>query len=64
MVNRRCIKEIVNKKNLSLDSIPESFTFDYIASEDASQKEIFEDVGWDIIEQCLHGYNGSIFAYG
>jgi DNA replication protein DnaC len=47
-----------------LDSLPETFTFDYIASEETAQQEIFEEVGRSIIEQCLHGYNGSIFAYG
>ena len=26
--------------------------------------EIFEQVGRQIIDQCLMGYNGSIFAYG
>ena len=42
----------------------EKFTFDFVAGEDISQCEIFEQVGRSIIDQCLMGYNGSIFAYG
>jgi len=49
---------------LTLESLPEIFTFDYIAAEETPQNEIFQDVSRNIIEQCLMGYNGSIFAYG
>lgn len=42
----------------------ESFTFDYIAKEDTEQQAVFDNVGRQIVNQCLLGYNGSIFAYG
>lgn len=42
----------------------ENFTFDYIGSEDVNQEEIFQVVGKPIVDQCLMGYNGSVFAYG
>ena len=42
----------------------ENFTFDYVAGEETSQVELFESVGKPIINECLQGYNGSIFAYG
>ena len=42
----------------------ENFNFDYVGSEDSTQEEIFQIVGKPIIDQCLQGYNGSIFAYG
>lgn len=64
MALRRCIKDVSNKKTLTLETMPEAFTFDYIACEETPQSEIFQDVGRSIIDQCLHGYNGSIFAYG
>lgn len=42
----------------------EQFTFDYVAGETTAQVDIFENVGRTIIDQCLLGYNGSVFAYG
>lgn len=42
----------------------ENFTFDYVAGEETPQVEVFEAVGKSIINQCLLGYNGSMFAYG
>jgi len=50
MANRRCIKEVVNKFSLTLESMPEVFNFDYIATEDTPQDEIFQNVGRNIIE--------------
>jgi len=50
MANRRCIKEISNKKTLTLDNLAEVFTFDYIASEETPQQDIFIDVGRNIID--------------
>ena len=52
-----------NPRKCSLSS-GDQFTFDYIAHEQTVQVEIFEEVGKRIIDQCLKGYNGSIFAYG
>jgi type II secretory ATPase GspE/PulE/Tfp pilus assembly ATPase PilB-like protein len=64
MALRRCIKDVSNKKTLTLETMPEVFTFDYIACEETTQSEIFQEIGRSIIDQCLHGYNGSILAYG
>ena len=59
---KRCVSSI-NNRTCQLAS-NEQFTFDYIASETTAQASIFEEVGRHIIDQCLMGYNGSIFAYG
>ncbi|KAF9550262.1 Kinesin-like protein kif15 [Mortierella hygrophila] len=32
--------------------------------ESTSQEQVFRDVGKTIVEQCVKGYNGTIFAYG
>jgi|LauGreDrversion4_2_1035121.scaffolds.fasta_scaffold644903_2 hypothetical protein len=42
----------------------ETFSFDFVGAEDVHQEEIFLKVGKPIVDQCLQGYNGSIFAYG
>ena len=53
-------------KSVSIDikSEQKCFTYDYVASEDVSQEEIFEAIGKPIALSCLAGYNGTIFAYG
>lgn len=54
-----------NPRVISLaSSKEEKFTFDFVAREETTQQEIFEQVGRHVIDQCLMGYNGSIFAYG
>jgi chromosomal replication initiation ATPase DnaA len=45
-------------------SVNDNYTFDYVAGEQDTQNDVFENVGKNIVDQCLRGYNGSIFAYG
>ena len=40
------------------------FTFDYTYSSNTSQKEIYEQCAFSLIESVLEGYNATIFAYG
>ena len=41
-----------------------TFTFDYVATQESEQHELFERIAKPIADSCLQGYNGSIFAYG
>jgi len=40
------------------------FSYDYIATEKASQYEVFEKSAKPIVDSVLMGYNGTIFVYG
>ncbi|KAJ1902795.1 hypothetical protein LPJ81_003406 [Coemansia sp. IMI 209127] len=42
----------------------ETFTFDYVGDQDCEQEQVFEAVGKRAVDQCMKGYNGTIFAYG
>ena len=42
----------------------EVYTYDYVGDEDCQQDEIFKVAARPIVDQCLLGYNGTIFAYG
>ncbi|CAI7838627.1 unnamed protein product [Closterium sp. NIES-53] len=42
----------------------EQFTFDHAAGESATQEDLFEVAGRPIVENCLSGYNSTMFAYG
>ncbi|KAF9618894.1 hypothetical protein IFM89_002889 [Coptis chinensis] len=48
----------------SLSILNQTFTFDSVADADSSQQEIFQLVGVPLVENCLAGFNSSIFAYG
>uniref|UniRef100_A0A2P2ITY0 Kinesin motor domain-containing protein n=1 Tax=Rhizophora mucronata TaxID=61149 RepID=A0A2P2ITY0_RHIMU len=56
---------IVQKvSNDSLTINGHTFTFDSVADTEATQVDIFELVGSPLVENCLAGFNSSVFAYG
>ncbi|CAM0905071.1 unnamed protein product [Alopecurus aequalis] len=42
----------------------QDFTFDAVADAASTQEELFKLVGLRLVENCLSGFNSSIFAYG
>ncbi|KAG0342432.1 Kinesin-like protein kif15 [Podila horticola] len=42
----------------------DTFMYDCVGAETTTQEQVFNDVGRSIVEQCVRGYNGTIFAYG
>ncbi|XP_042520529.1 kinesin-like protein KIN-12B [Macadamia integrifolia] len=48
----------------SLSILGQTFTFDSVADSGATQQDIFQLVGAPLVENCLAGFNSSIFAYG
>ncbi|XP_057773195.1 kinesin-like protein KIN-12B [Salvia miltiorrhiza] len=56
---------VVQKKTQdSLTISGQTFTFDSIADIHSKQGDIFELVGAPLVENCLAGFNSSVFAYG
>ncbi|KAJ6686965.1 KINESIN-LIKE PROTEIN [Salix purpurea] len=56
---------IVQKmSNNSLAINGQTFTFDSVADTGATQLDMFELVGAPLVENCLAGFNSSVFAYG
>ncbi|KJE89435.1 Kif15-b protein, partial [Capsaspora owczarzaki ATCC 30864] len=41
-----------------------AYTFDEVVGEDVKQEAVFRSVGKVIVDNCIQGYNGTIFAYG
>ncbi|GAV58960.1 Kinesin domain-containing protein/Kinesin-related domain-containing protein [Cephalotus follicularis] len=58
--------EIIVQKssNDSLSINGQAFTFDSVADTVATQLDIFQLVGAPLVENCLAGFNSSVFAYG
>jgi len=43
---------------------PKAFTFDQVYDWNCTQTEIFDITARPIVDSCMEGYNGTIFAYG
>ncbi|TKY59924.1 Kinesin protein KIN12A [Spatholobus suberectus] len=56
------IVQRISGDSLSING--QSFTFDSIAHANATQLDIFELIGVPLVENCLAGFNSSVFAYG
>ncbi|XP_024986608.1 kinesin-like protein KIN-12A [Cynara cardunculus var. scolymus] len=48
----------------SLSIVGQPFTFDSVADGASTQVDIFQLVGAPLVENCLSGFNSSVFAYG
>ncbi|CAN4107643.1 unnamed protein product [Withania somnifera] len=60
----RCLKQ-ESEQCITWIGQPETrFTFDHVACETINQETLFRMVGLPMVENCLSGYNSSIFAYG
>jgi hypothetical protein len=40
------------------------FTFDAVYGEDSTQRAVYDETAYPLVESVLKGYNGTIFAYG
>ncbi|XVE84631.1 hypothetical protein DITRI_Ditri17bG0028200 [Diplodiscus trichospermus] len=56
------IVQKITSDSLSING--QTFTFDSVANTDATQQDIFQLVGAPLVENCLAGFNSSVFAYG
>ena len=43
---------------------PSAFAFDHCYGPEATQPEVYDDVGRKVLDAAFEGYNGTIFAYG
>ncbi|KAL2530140.1 Kinesin-like protein KIN12B [Forsythia ovata] len=50
--------------NESLSIAGQTFTFDSVADIESTQIDIFQLIGAPLVENCLAGFNSSVFAYG
>ena len=42
----------------------QSFTFDHVFNDEATQNTIYNDTVKPLVHSCLDGYNATVFAYG
>ncbi|XP_062599785.1 kinesin-like protein KIF15 [Saccostrea cucullata] len=60
-----CVSVNESKTAVIVQSKPDSktYTFDHVADYQDTQESVFTIMGKKIIESCVTGYNGTIFAY-
>ncbi|PON33439.1 Kinesin-like protein [Parasponia andersonii] len=56
------IVEKLSSESLAING--QTFTFDSVADTEATQLDIFQLVGAPLVENCMAGFNSSVFAYG
>lgn len=56
-----CVRKMANN---SVAIQGQDFTFDAVADAASTQEDVFKLVGLPLVENCLSGFNSSIFAYG
>ena len=60
----RATRTTPNSITLSPKKCERTFAFDRVYGEDATQEQIYADLGAPILRRGLQGFNGTIFAYG
>lgn len=46
------------------DSEPKSFTFDNVYDHNSTQRGLYDETAYPLVESVMEGYNGTMFAYG
>ena len=41
-----------------------AFTFDAVYDQDSTQRSVYDEGAFPLVESVMFGYNGTIFAYG
>ena len=49
---------------ISDKNIAKTFPFDYVYPMETTQREVYDQVAFPIVDSIFQGYNGTIFAYG
>ena len=61
-----CVNVDTNNNTVSVSSKgnTKTFQFDYVYPMETTQREIYDQVAFPIVDSIFQGYNGTIFAYG
>jgi len=59
-----CVTNTETQVKLQAASGEEKFTFDYILGQETNQLDVFDNVGVSLVDDCLKGFNCTLFVYG
>lgn len=64
LIDKAVQQIIVNQEgNVNNDSA-RIFTYDAVYGKDSTQREVYDEGAFPLVESVMQGYNGTIFAYG
>lgn len=58
------INQIVLKNPSDETDTGRGFTYDAVYGENSTQREVYDEGAFHLVESVMQGYNGTIFAYG
>ena len=65
--SQNCVDVDTSTNQISVSSSKhetKTFQFDYVYPLTSTQREVYDQVAFPIVESIFQGYNGTIFAYG
>jgi chromosomal replication initiation ATPase DnaA len=63
-IDKEVNQVIVNQIGDVNDDSSRIFTFDNVYGADSTQREVYDEGAFPLVESVMAGYNGTIFAYG
>jgi len=55
---------VINPKAELEDEPPKQFTLDNVYDWNSTQRQVYDETAYPLVESVMEGYNGTIFAYG
>lgn len=64
MIDKSVNQVIVNQTGELSDESARIFTYDAVYGKESTQREVYDEGAFPLVESVMGGYNGTIFAYG
>ncbi len=58
------VNQVILKKTDGQGEHPKAFTYDSVYDWNSTQRMVYDESAFPLVESVLEGYNGTIFAYG
>jgi kinesin family protein 3/17 len=63
-VDKAINQVIIRTENETQNEDGRGFTFDAVYGADSTQRSVYDEGAFSLVESVMAGYNGTIFAYG
>ena len=58
------LNQVILSKPKDPSEVPKAFSFDSVYDWNSSQRQVYDESAFPLVESVIEGYNGTIFAYG
>ena len=56
--------QVILSKPSDPGEVPKAFTYDAVYDWNSTQRSVYDESAFPLVESVIEGYNGTIFAYG